>query len=120
MQVIGPTFAAYAGPYASLGITNPLANVYAGLNYAAHRYGPNLNGLGQGHGYDAGGRWPSGTLGWNTSGKDEYVITHGEMTEAVSLLRQLVGLTAKQPGAIVGGLNTTARGARLDARTRTR
>lgn len=39
MQTIPPTFAAYAGPFKSLGITNPLANIYAGINYAVHRYG---------------------------------------------------------------------------------
>ena len=32
MQVIPPTFAAYAGPFAGRPITAPLANVYAGLN----------------------------------------------------------------------------------------
>ncbi|AEW94051.1 hypothetical protein SCATT_16800 [Streptantibioticus cattleyicolor NRRL 8057 = DSM 46488] len=37
MQTIPPTFDAYAGPYRSLGITNPLASIYAGLNYAIHR-----------------------------------------------------------------------------------
>ncbi|MEU0912130.1 transglycosylase SLT domain-containing protein [Streptomyces althioticus] len=39
MQTIPPTFAAYAGPYRSRGITDPLASIYAGLNYATHRYG---------------------------------------------------------------------------------
>jgi SLT domain-containing protein len=39
MQTIPGTFNAYAGPYKSLGITNPLASIYAGLNYATHRYG---------------------------------------------------------------------------------
>jgi SLT domain-containing protein len=39
MQTIPSTFAAYAGPYRSLGILNPLANIYAGINYALHRYG---------------------------------------------------------------------------------
>jgi hypothetical protein len=39
MQTIPATFNAYAGPYRSLGILNPLANIYAGLNYAIHRYG---------------------------------------------------------------------------------
>ncbi|MFG2228033.1 transglycosylase SLT domain-containing protein [Streptomyces sp. NPDC048644] len=41
MQTIPPTFAAYAGPYRMLGITNPLASIYAGINYATHRYGAN-------------------------------------------------------------------------------
>jgi SLT domain-containing protein len=39
MQTIPQTFAAYAGPYKKLGITNGLASIYAGLNYATHRYG---------------------------------------------------------------------------------
>ncbi|QUI30685.1 transglycosylase SLT domain-containing protein [Streptomyces alfalfae] len=39
MQTIPQTFAAYAGPYRKLGITNGLASIYAGLNYAMHRYG---------------------------------------------------------------------------------
>jgi SLT domain-containing protein len=39
MQTIPGTFAAYAGPYKSRGITDPMASIYAGLNYAVHRYG---------------------------------------------------------------------------------
>lgn len=39
MQTIPQTFAAYAGPYRSRGITDPLASIYAGVNYATHRYG---------------------------------------------------------------------------------
>jgi SLT domain-containing protein len=39
MQTIPPTFNSYAGPYRSRGITDPMANIYAGLNYAVHRYG---------------------------------------------------------------------------------
>ncbi|MFJ2112324.1 transglycosylase SLT domain-containing protein [Streptomyces sp. NPDC087850] len=45
MQVIGPTYGAYAGPFRGTGpfsygtSTNPLANIYAGLNYARSRYG---------------------------------------------------------------------------------
>ena len=62
MQVIAGTFDAYAGPFRNLGpfaygvSENPLANIYAGLNYAVHRYGPGWTGvLGHGHGYFAGG-----------------------------------------------------------------
>lgn len=39
VQTIPGTFFAYAGPYASRGITDPFANIYAGMNYALHRYG---------------------------------------------------------------------------------
>jgi SLT domain-containing protein len=39
MQTIPGTFNAYAGPYRKRGITDPLASIYAGLNYAVHRYG---------------------------------------------------------------------------------
>ncbi|MFE9660311.1 transglycosylase SLT domain-containing protein [Streptomyces sp. NPDC005955] len=45
MQVIGPTYRAHAGPFGKTGpflygtSVNPLANIYAGLNYAQSRYG---------------------------------------------------------------------------------
>ncbi|WP_406305774.1 transglycosylase SLT domain-containing protein [Streptomyces sp. NBC_00885] len=45
MQVIGPTYRAYAGMFKGTGpflygtSVNPLANIYAGLNYAKNRYG---------------------------------------------------------------------------------
>jgi SLT domain-containing protein len=61
MQVIRGTFGAYAGPYRNKGpfvygvSTNPLANIYAGLNYAKHRYGSVMAGMNQAGGYDSGG-----------------------------------------------------------------
>jgi SLT domain-containing protein len=39
MQTIPQTFQHYAGPYLKRGILDPMANIYAGLNYAVHRYG---------------------------------------------------------------------------------
>lgn len=39
LQVIGSTFRAYAGKYKSRGQYDPYANIYAGVNYAKHRYG---------------------------------------------------------------------------------
>jgi len=39
MQTIPGTFARYAGKYVSAGITDARASIYAGLNYAIHRYG---------------------------------------------------------------------------------
>ena len=58
MQVIPPTFAAYAGPFAGRPITDPLANIYAGLNYALRRYG-SLAALNRAGGYAEGGIVPS-------------------------------------------------------------
>jgi len=55
MQVIGTTFRSNAGPYVGLGQYDPHASIYAGLNYARGRYGPDLSFLGQGHGYKWGG-----------------------------------------------------------------
>jgi SLT domain-containing protein len=56
MQVIQPTFDAYAGPFRSLGIWNPLANIYAAVAYALSRYGRSIAAvLGHGHGYATGG-----------------------------------------------------------------
>jgi SLT domain-containing protein len=60
MQVIGPTFQAYAGPFRGVGpfmygtSINPLANTYAGLNYALHAYG-SLSALNRPGGYLHGG-----------------------------------------------------------------
>ena len=54
MQTIPGTFNAYAGPYRSRGITDPLANIYAGCNYAIHRYG-SLAGMNRAGGYALGG-----------------------------------------------------------------
>ncbi|MEV5883090.1 hypothetical protein AB0L74_10285 [Streptomyces sp. NPDC052020] len=39
LQTIMATFKRYAGPYLGRGIYDPMASIYAGLNYAIHRYG---------------------------------------------------------------------------------
>jgi len=56
MQTIGGTFNAYAGPFRGRGIYDPLANIYAGVNYAMHTYGRNwVNVMTRPGGYDSGG-----------------------------------------------------------------
>jgi hypothetical protein len=56
MQTIGSTFAAFAGPYRGAGIWDPHANIYAGINYAMHRYGAGwIRQMTAGGGYDQGG-----------------------------------------------------------------
>ena len=86
MQVIAGTFGSYAGPYRNTGpfeygvSVDPLANIYAGVNYAIHRYGnPGvLSVLGHGHGYDSGGWLPPGlSMAYNGTGRPERVLPHG-------------------------------------------
>jgi hypothetical protein len=83
MQTIPGTFAAYAGQFASRGINDPLANIYAGVNYALHRYGVGMLASGGNHdsagnyiGYDNGGYLQPGiTQVYNGTGKPERVFT---------------------------------------------
>jgi len=79
MQTVPGTFATWAGPYRSRGITDPLANIYAGVNYALHEYGPlkNIDPLNRPKGYDAGG-WlqPGLTTVFNGTQKPEAIFTH--------------------------------------------
>jgi SLT domain-containing protein len=74
MQTIPSTFAAYHFPGTSYNIDDPLANVLASMGYALARYGSLQAAYGRVGGYDQGGVWPSGTLGYNGSGGDELVV----------------------------------------------
>lgn len=77
MQTIGSTFAAFAGPYRGAGIYDPHANIYAGINYAIHRYGAGWIGrMTAPGGYDAGG-WlmPGRHLVENRTGRPEPVFS---------------------------------------------
>lgn len=56
MQVIPPTFAAYAGKLAGRGIFDPLANIYASMRYALSRYGSLSKAYNRAGGYADGGR----------------------------------------------------------------
>ncbi|MFJ8348994.1 phage tail tape measure protein [Streptomyces sp. NPDC094153] len=65
MQTIGGTFAAYAGPFKGRGIYDPLANIYAGVNYAMHRYGKNwISVMTRPGGYAKGTRGARRGLAW--------------------------------------------------------
>jgi SLT domain-containing protein len=59
MQVVPTTFARYRSASLPDDIDNPLANIYAAINYAINRYGRSLMsggmGIGSGHGYASGG-----------------------------------------------------------------
>jgi TP901 family phage tail tape measure protein len=84
MQVIPPTFDAYAGPFRNLGITNPLANIYAGLNYALHSYGSISAAMDQPGGYANGGWLMPGKLGYNETSKPEAVFTQEQLSGLLS------------------------------------
>jgi SLT domain-containing protein len=93
MQTIPATFAAYAGPYRSRGIYDPLANIYAGANYAIHTYGSlaAIDPRNRARGYDAGGFLQPGlTTVYNGTGKPEPVFT----AEQWATLRQGGGTRA--------------------------
>ena len=59
MQTKRATFNAYKRKGAG-NIFNGPDNIYAGLNYAKHKYGSDLQALGNGHGYAEGGNPPVG------------------------------------------------------------
>lgn len=124
MQVIAGTFAKYAGPFRRTGpfeygvSVNPLANIFAGLNYATHAYGAGWTSvLGQGHGYDRGGYLPTGwsmayngtgrpePVGWNYTGRggDTYIFNVPESSNPAEVGRILATKLAafkKQGGYI--------------------
>ncbi|MCX4606994.1 phage tail tape measure protein [Streptomyces mirabilis] len=64
MQVIDPTFAAYAGKLRGRGIWDPLANVYASMRYALSRYGSLASAYNRPGGYANGGRPRPGEVAW--------------------------------------------------------
>jgi tape measure domain-containing protein len=98
MQVIQPTFDAYAGPFRSRGIWDPLANIYAAIAYAIARYGNNIpNVLGHGHGYAGGGIIPERVYG--VGARTGVPYTFGENgPELVSPLTGSGGTRAQQLG----------------------
>lgn len=79
MQTIGPTFNAYAGPFRGRGIWDPLANIYAGLNYAVNRYGSLQYAMDKPGGYKNGGWLKPGQIGVNETSKPEAVFTQDQL-----------------------------------------
>lgn len=80
MQVIGPTFQAYAGVMRKTGpfmygtSVNPLANIYASMKYALAAYGSLPRAYNRAGGYDNGGWLPPGlSLAYNGTGRPERI-----------------------------------------------
>jgi hypothetical protein len=62
--------------------------------------------------FDAGGRWPTGTLGANTSGRTEYVASADAMDQLLALVRRLIAAVeqvAPGVGAHISGVGSSIR-----------
>ncbi|MFI2187996.1 phage tail tape measure protein [Streptomyces sioyaensis] len=102
MQVIDPTFNAYAGKLRGKGVWDPLANVYSSMRYAMSRYGSLPAAYDRSGGYDSGG-WlqPGATLSVNESGKPEPVFTAGQWSILSTLAAR--GAEGNTAGGIADG-----------------
>lgn len=86
MQTIQPTFNRWAGPFLDRGIRDPMANIYAGLNYAVHRYPSLQYAMDKPGGYKNGGWLMPGKLSYNETSKPEGFLNP---EDSVSLKRML-------------------------------
>jgi hypothetical protein len=82
MQVIGPTFRAFAGRFRNTGpfsygvSTSALPNIYASMRYALSQYGSLPKAYNRPGGYDSGGYLQPGlNLAYNGTGRPEPVFT---------------------------------------------
>jgi SLT domain-containing protein len=96
MQVIGSTFAAYAGKLRGRGIYDPLANIYASMRYAMSRYGSLAKAYNRPGGYAKGGRPGRGELAWVGEQGPELIRFGGdtEVFDNRTSLRMAAGLGA--------------------------
>jgi TP901 family phage tail tape measure protein len=93
MQTIGSTFSAFAGPFLQRGIYDPLASIYAGINYAMHRYGANwINVMTRPGGYAKGTR--SAAPGWAWVGEQGPELMKLKGGEDIRSHRQSMAATA--------------------------
>ncbi|MCX4763259.1 transglycosylase SLT domain-containing protein [Streptomyces sp. NBC_01275] len=97
MQVIGPTFRAYAGKYKNKGpflygtSVDPMANVFSSMRYALGAYGSLSRAYDRPGGYDSGGWLPPGPQAtYNGTKKPEAVLTDAQW----GLIEKLVASSA--------------------------
>jgi SLT domain-containing protein len=110
MQAIDSTFATWHSKKLPNDIWDPKANIYAGANYALHRYGSisAIDPRKRNAGYDSGGiLQPGHTAAFNGTGKPEKVLTAGQW-DGVAKLAQLatLQLTKEQGRSISSGACT--------------
>ena len=100
MQVIGPTFRAYARPGFDKDIFDPLSNILASIRYTRAAYGSLKRGWDRPGGYadgglvkpflhDSGGWHLPGELSVNQTRKPEAVLTNGQWASISSLVESV-------------------------------
>ncbi|MFE7029444.1 peptidoglycan DD-metalloendopeptidase family protein [Streptomyces sp. NPDC057621] len=96
MQVIGPTFRAYAGRFKNKGpfmygtSIDPLANVYSSMRYALSAYGSLSSAYNRPGGYDQGGWLPPGiTPVVNETGVPEAILNPQQWDAMITLANQV-------------------------------
>lgn len=117
MQTIGPTFDAYAGQFRGMGIYNPFANIYAGLNYAIQRYGSLRYAMDKPGGYANGLLATKPTLGVFGEAGPELLLPLNRPQRAEQLARQaglggggtFVGTLVLSSGEYLGAIRGTVR-----------
>ncbi|MFF9088656.1 phage tail tape measure protein [Streptomyces sp. NPDC014991] len=114
MQVIGPTFAAYAGKLAGRGIWDPLANIYASMRYAMSRYGSLASAYNRPGGYAKGGRPKRGEVAWVGEQGPELIRFGGGDTEVFDH-RTSLGMAA---GLVLRGFAKGTSGTKAAAAAR--
>lgn len=87
MQVIDPTFRAYARPGFSSNIYDPLSNILASIRYAVSRYG-SLARAYQGHGYANGGIATTPSIFGEDGAEMAIPLTRGKRQRALGLWAQ--------------------------------
>jgi|GEM_PF-1460968 len=91
MQVKPPTFASYHLSGHNH-IWNGFDNMLAGLNYAKHRYGSNLSGLGMGHGYANGGLASAPSIFGEAGPEMAIPLIPSKSTRAWELIGKAIGI----------------------------
>ena len=91
MQVKPPTFASYHLSGHN-NIWNGFDNMLAGLNYAKHRYGSNLSGLGMGHGYANGGLASAPSIFGEAGPEMAIPLIPSKSTRAWELIGKAIGI----------------------------
>ncbi|MFT8879259.1 MAG: tape measure protein [Oenococcus sp.] len=95
MQVIPPTFRAYAFA-GHKNILNGYDNLLAALAYAKNRYGSSLSYLGQGHGYANGGIATMPSIFGEDGAEIAIPLTDNKRSRAIELLKQANQMTGNQ------------------------